>query len=239
MPFTRRAGAITAGLALIGTLAGVGVASVGAAPPAPIDVSNDHVTCTTFFGSLKFNPALTLATPNVPTTATVKGTLDGCIDADNSNVKIAASKLAGTIDYPSNSATALEGMATVTGSSFTISWKAASGAAKLVQSTTTLNFSQLFTSTVGLTMSGGPSGSDSNFTDSYGLFQLGHDTAHGGTAVPSVTAGGAFTGGDSGHTSTMDGLSSGSVTALAGPSGILSKAGLKAVSLGIGQMHIG
>jgi hypothetical protein len=234
-----RIGAIGAGLALVGGIAFVGVNSVGAAPLPPIDVSHDHVTCTSFYGTLKFKPGILLLEPVggfTPTTATVKATLDGCVDSDNVNAKIAASKLSGTINYPSNDSGQLQGKKPATGS-FTITWKTAPGAAKLTAATSTLNFTQLDTSIVNITTSGGPTGSDHNFSDGYGDFTLGTDAAHGATAAPTVT--GDFAGTDSGHGSTFDGLSAGSVTALAGPSGVAAKPGLKSVTLGIGQMHIG
>jgi hypothetical protein len=79
MKITRRAGAIGAGLALVGGIAFVGATSVGATAPPPVDVSTDHVTCTAFYGTLKFSPALFLISSG-STTATVKATLDGCSD---------------------------------------------------------------------------------------------------------------------------------------------------------------
>ncbi|HEY1739517.1 MAG TPA: hypothetical protein VGI86_12440 [Acidimicrobiia bacterium] len=239
-----RFGAGGAVLVFAAGIAFVGSTSAGAKAPPPVNVGNDHITCTTFYGTLKFNPAI-MVVGSGPTTATVKATLDGCSDTDrgaydaSSNpggVSIASSKLSGTIAYSSNGSGALLGAQSVTGA-FTITWKVASATPKLVSTTTTLNFSGIDSSIVGLTLSGGPTGSAHNFSDSYGLFTMGADAAHGATGTPSVT--GDFAGSDSGHTSTFDGISSGSVAALSGPSGIGAKTGIKQVSLGVGQIHVG
>jgi len=241
MKITRRAGAIGAGLAITGLLAvAAGIGSAGATAPPPVDVSGDHVTCTSFYGSLKFSPALFLVGTG-PTTATVKAALDGCTDttkgvydatSNPGGVTLAAAKVSGTIGYASNNLNV--GYATVTGS-FTITWKTASGTPKLTSNTTTLTFTQLDTSLVTVSVSGQGANNFSN--DSHGLFQLGHDASHGNTTAPSAT--GDFVGGDGGASSTFDGLSSASVGALAGPSGIGAKSGLKQVALGMGEMHLG
>jgi hypothetical protein len=226
MKSNRRIGMLVGGLAVTALVGSATAATVFASSPAPIDASNDHVTCTEFFGAFKFNPPL--GGPAAPSmTASVKGTIDGCTDADNANVKLAASKISGTITYGSNSALALAGVANVTGS-LTVSWKTASGAAKLTGASSTINFSQINSGTAS------PGG---NFTDTYGLFQLGHDGAHGNTATPSVT--GAFTGGNAGATTSFDALSSQSVTAILGPSGLGSGKGIKVANIGIGQITVG
>ena len=158
MRFNRRIGVIAGLLATTALVSTAVATTVGAAAPPPIDVSNDHVTCTSFYGSFKLTVPLQLTpvTP-VPTTANLKGTLDGCTDTDNANVHIAASKITGAYTYAANGAGALAGVSTITNGSLTVTWKTAAKTAKLVQGTSTVSFTQI---------NGGPSGTPLTFSDS-------------------------------------------------------------------------
>lgn len=228
MKFNRRLKALTAGLAVSALIAGFAVSSDAAAPP-PIDVSQDRLTCTTITGSISINPPISGAAGGSPATATAKVKLDGCTDLDNANVKLKASSGVITFTFADNFATALAGVQTVTNASINVKWATASGAAKLVQPTTTVTFTQL---------NGGVGAPGGNFTDAYALFQVGANAAHGNTAAPSVT--GAFAGTDGGATTTLDMMSSISVTALVGPSylGSPTKPLLKKAPIGIGQLNL-
>lgn len=227
MQINHRVRVIAGGLAVAALAATITTSSVNAAAPPPIDVSNHHITCTALYGTTKIDPKLDLV-GGQPTTVTVKVTLDGCIDSDDANVKIKASKLSGTIGFSDNFITALQGVHTVTGN-FTIAWKTASGAAKLTNATTTISFTQLNGSSIAI---GG------NFTDSYASLQIGANAAHGNTAAPTVT--GAFAGTDGGATTTLDAIGGLSVGAVAGPTYLTDKTpDLGGIPLGVGQLHLG
>lgn len=219
--------ALTGGLAVAALIGGLAVSSDAAAPP-PIDVSHDRLTCTTITGSFTIEPPINYV-GGQPATVTLKGKVDGCTDLDNPNVKLKGSSFTGAFTFSNNFVTALAGVQTVTSGSLTVKWATASGAAKLVQPTTTLNFTQL-NGTVGA-----PGGT---FTDSYALFQVGNDAAHGNTAAPSVS--GAFAGNDGGVTSTLDIMSGISVTALLGPTylGAPKDPKFAKAPIGIGQLNL-
>jgi hypothetical protein len=227
MKINRRMRVVAGGLAVAALAVAITTSSVNAASPPPIDASNHHITCTTLYGTFKITPAFDLV-GGQPATVAIKAKVDGCIDTDNPNVKLKASTVTGTMVFADNFITALQGVHNVTGS-MTVAWKTASGAAKLTNPTSTINFTQL---------NGGSASVGGNFTDTYANFQIGANAAHGNTAAPTVT--GAFTGGDGGATTTLDALGSLSVTAVAGASYLGgTKPVLGAVPLAIGQLHIG
>ncbi len=229
MKFDRRLKALTAGLAVTALIGGFAVSSDAAGPP-PIDVSHDRVTCTTMTGSISITPPITGVFPGTGSaTAVAKVKLDGCTDLDNANVKLKASSGTITFTFANNFATALAGVQTVSSASISAKWATASGAAKLVQPTSTVTFTQL---------NGGVGSPGGNFTDSYALFQIGHDAAHGTTAAPSIS--GAFAGNDSGAATTLDILSSISVTALVGPTylGSTTTPQLAKAPIGLGQLNL-
>jgi hypothetical protein len=228
MKINRRIRVVAGGLTVAALAVAITTSSVNAASPPPIDASNDHITCTTLYGSNKMVPALDLV-GGQPMTSTISAKLDGCVDTDNASVKIAASSMKGTINFANNFITALAGIQPVTGN-LTISWKTASGAAKLTNATTTINFTQLNGTSL-------PVGG--NFTDTYATLQVGNNAAHGPTAAPTVT--GAFAGTDGGATTTLDAFGSLSVGAISGPTYIGNPKGLKLASLplAIGQLHVG
>jgi hypothetical protein len=210
-----------------------------------IDVSNDTITCNTVIGSVKLQPAFSF-TPNATETLQVKGTLDGCTDTSNSAVKILPSKFKGVLT--TSNASCLSLATTVAGSgTLTVSWKSNSlvcsggtnvgqacsvatemtdcpgtgggqcAKAALSQKSSTISITSL-TPNAGL-MPGGSFGSAD-----YGVFELG---------VQSVT--GAFTGGDSGATTTSSLATGNDVTSLANS---CAAGTLKLITLGIGTITI-
>jgi hypothetical protein len=73
-------------------------ATAHAKTPAPIDVTNDHVTCNTMSGTVNFGtPVTNNAGVEAENVATFNVTLDGCVDSDNARVAIGPSKLQGFI----------------------------------------------------------------------------------------------------------------------------------------------
>ena len=124
-------------LVFLSSLAWVSMAA--AAKPPPIDVSNDNIVCRTMFGTASFNPALTLDSADGQ--ITVKGTLDGCTDPNNSSVIITASTFSGKIDAIGNSCTAItDGLQILATGTVTIKWKTAK-TTPIAQKSTTLTIS--------------------------------------------------------------------------------------------------
>lgn len=187
------------------------------AGPTPIDVSNDQITCNTVIGSIKIKPALTTSGSS-PTIIQVKGTVDGCTDTTNNAVKILASGFKGVLNGSSNSCLTLLGPSSTTGS-ITVKWKADSST-PIAQKSSTLNVT---------TLTGGTFSPGGAFASaSYGQFQI--------TSGTSITAGGAFTGGDGGTTSTATLVTGEDVGSLA--TACASSKGLKALVLGIGTLTL-
>jgi len=91
--------AAASSLALVGSFAAIGANTASAVSPPGQNVLNDHVTCDTLVGTIKFGTALKLGgNPNVTSNPiTIKATLDGCVDPDNINVGIAASTIGGVL----------------------------------------------------------------------------------------------------------------------------------------------
>jgi hypothetical protein len=119
----------------LGFLAATG--GIAGAKALPINVSTDHVTCTTVTGSAKFSPALQLSGSSSETTS-IKLDLSGCtISGPVATPGVTVTgKGAGTLDSATNNALALEGTNAVTGS-ITIKWKAVGGKLSLATSTVT------------------------------------------------------------------------------------------------------
>ena len=233
---TRMVGAASA-MVLAGGLGFVSLPNAEAAAPPKVDVSNHTVTCDTFYGSIKSVPALTLAGSG-PGTITVKGVLDGCHDdtvgdydatSNPGGVSLAPAKVKGTLNVTSTSCTALAGLSAGTSGSLTTTWKTVAGTPKLLANSTTLNVNQTngAFSTVQT--------ASNNFSASYGEFQIGTPASYGGTLAPSAT--GNFAGTDGGASSTVDVVTSQSVGALL--AACSTPAGLKAINLGLGIVHIG
>jgi hypothetical protein len=207
--------------------AGLFASSAHGSGAAKADVSKDHVTCNTLFGTVGFAPPLTSKTPNVPAKIIVKGTVDGCTDTDNANVHLVASSFSGVLNAKSNSITALLGLTSVTGN-LTIKWKVDKTSAPLMQTMTVTTPNAMCGSTYS---AGAP------LTGTYGFFHIGGPKACMGQTQPASTtaAGSAFAGTDGGASSTTDAATSQDIGALINAAGT----GIKSINLGLGQITLG
>ena len=214
------------------------VAVVGASPAGAvttINVANDHVTCNTLTGTITFATALKNSGPTTgANTITVKGTVAGCTDADNSTVKMFKGTIASTIST-NNGANCggLLGPSNITGSARLL-WTP--GAGQGFTPTVTVGSAQKPVSDISFSqISGGlftvPS-SENPWNASYGKFSIG--AAYGTTPLSATTD---FTGGDGGVTGWFDGTTQQDLGNILGSCG--SAAGLKTVTFGIGAVHGG
>jgi len=185
---------------------------VGLAAPAgaatTIDVTNDTITCNSIVGTLKFTPGLTLYSGPTDTTPAgaiaVKTVIGGCSTSAATIVLSGASSTA--VGFPINSThsscNGLSGLSTGTSGDLITKWKTASGQPKITPPASTLHIAQ----TNGGNFNDGGVTTPASDSDSwgavYGIFQIGHDAAHGNTTAPTGT--GAFQGNNNGHTSTID-----------------------------------
>jgi hypothetical protein len=212
--------------ALVGAMA----APAGASTP-PLDASNATVSCDSVVGSIKFVPPLTSGGTSAGLVY-VKATVSGCSTSLATTVLSGSGK--GTLATATNDCSGLVGLSTSTSGPLITKWKTASGSPKITPAASTLNITQTygaqFTGTPG---PGDPAGNADAWGASYGLFQIGTDAAHGGTSAPNVV--GAFTGGNSGHTTTLDATTGQSATSLA-LSCLLT--GIKSIAFGIGQVTL-
>lgn len=213
--------AVAAGLCVITT--SVGFAFTGnsqAVPPPPTAVGNHHVTCDTFVGAGKFSVPIDLV-GGVPTTLTIKGTLDGCVDTDDAAVKLAPSKIAIVVNYSDNFATALATPQTVTATA-NISWKFDKTSVKTDLKTTQITWTQQPAPITNVTIP--------NLIGSYTVSQI----PAGNMAIAS---GQAFTGGDAGVLSTSSQLLGQTTAALSGQ--LFDQGVVKGVAIGAGDFTIG
>jgi hypothetical protein len=206
--------------------ASVGFIGSGAHAGNPVaNVANDHVHCATSYGSIGIAPALTAST-NGTGVYKIKGTLAGCVDSDNPAVQLATSTFSGTLTGP-ESLGALAGATPVTGT-IKISWKTTKTSDKLSSSSTTLTPNGFM---AGTPLSPNAEGQPVfQAGDVYATFIIGT----GGANTASST--GAFSGGDSGHGTTLINVTSQDEGgALAGQ----LTTGIKAVTLGLGAADFG
>ena len=215
------------------TFAAVGLA--GAIPAGAVtsfNVGNDSATCNTLTGTIAFTTGLKSSGPTTGANKiTVKGTLAGCTDSSNSNVKMFSGTIASTINTTNgHNCTGLLGPSNITGSA-QILWKAATGQAftpttavgTVQKAATNVSFSQI---------SGGVfsvPASESPWSASYGKFSIG--AAYGTTPLSGSVD---FTGGDGGATGWFDGTTQQDLGDILGLCG--SVAGLKTVTFGIGAV---
>ena len=153
-----------------------------------VDATNHTVTCNSFvLASAGFTPALTTAGGGGNPAIKVKGTLYGCVDNTDSNLKIQSGAVSGTLTGTAgNSCLTLLGSTGVTGS-LTVKWKATA--------TSTDCFLSNVTTLTPNTINGTTFGPSGNITGTYGAFQI------PGASPPTVT--GAYSGTDGGATSTV------------------------------------
>ena len=204
--------AAASSIALVGALA----APAGAA--TTVDVSNDTITCNSVVGTIKFSPALQSGGTSAGTVA-VKTSSGGCTTGSASTTILNGAS-AGTLTSATNDCAGLLGLSTATSGNLVVKYKTATGSPKITPAASTFH----------ITQSNGTTYSSDTWGASYGEFQIGGVF---GTSNPSVT--GAFTGGNSGHTSTIDattGQSDGEL-ALACLLG-----GIKGLSFGIGGITL-
>jgi hypothetical protein len=196
------------------------VTTAGAASPAPIDVSGDHVVCNTVTGGIKFGVPLVNGGTATSNAISVKGKLDGCTDTDNPAVHLAGATFAGTLTGTTNDCNALSNVNAFPASPITVTWRTATGTPKLTSPKSSVAVSEL---------SGLEYGAD---WASYVELQTGTRFE---TAPLGVT--GAFSGGDAGAASSLD-----IVTSLddvnASEFGC-NGAGVKALNFAIGQIALG
>ena len=192
-----------------------GIASAKGSPP--VSVANDTITCTGIAVSAKFSPALTLdggATSNEATT--IKGTASGCTTAGPNPVTVTGVKVSGTINDPTSdhSCTGLSGSTPESGT-LTLAYKTSP------KSTPTTSV---------VTVSGVSGGTGDN---GHATFSIGFS---------GVT--GAFTGTDSGASSTSDAQTTDTtaqiITSCNGKKGLKSIAVQPDTNTGAGAaLHIG
>src|SRR5689334_21124302 len=96
---TRRLVAVVSTVGLAGSLGFVAAHSPAGAATVTFDVSNDHVTCNTLSGSVKFATGLTGGGASTgANTITIKGAVAGCTDSDNSAIKMFKGAFAATLN---------------------------------------------------------------------------------------------------------------------------------------------
>jgi hypothetical protein len=206
---------------MAGGLVAVFGGSASAAAPPPVNVANDHVVCNTVTGQIKFVPALTLAGSG-PGDSNLITKVDGCSDTDQPsaiNLEAGAISVKGTLHSATSSCTALLGTTTVTTTvPIVFKWKVVPGTAKPLQPTSTVTLSSI---QGGLFSPGGTWGGAQ-----YGDFQV----------TTGATVSGAFTGGDSGHSSSLEATTGQDAAAFGAQ---CAGKGLKAATLGIGHINLG
>jgi len=224
--------ALASATAMVGAFAG----TAGASHPnvTTTNVANSTITCNSQVGSLSFLPALTLYGGTVDTTpagtVTVKAAVTGCT-TPATGVLIESGATAGVIHSAHSSCNGLSGLSTGTTGPLVTKWKAWPGHSNAITPTSsTLNITQTNGAQFNNVSPPNPVGDRDTWGGVYGLFQVGTDVAHGGTTAPTVT--GAFTGGDSGHTSTLDTATGQDVGGIA--LACLLTTGVKILNIGIG-----
>jgi hypothetical protein len=189
----------------------------------PVDVSNASVTCNTLVkASLKASPALVNG-GTVPTTIKVKGVLAGCSSPDAAvGFPEFKSKFSGAISLSSNDCSGLIAPS-VSSASITVKWNMVPKGAPN-QSVITIDAGDL---TGGLLTPG--------WGGVYAYLGLGVNPRPSGMPGTALAVSGAFTGGDGGVQSTADLVSQEDVALVFQ---LCSTTGVKALDLGIGQLHL-
>jgi hypothetical protein len=221
--FRHKVGRILAAALVMGAFGVLGSTSAHAGSPPPIDVSADRVVCNTVVGTATYATPLASGGPTSgPNLVTLKATLDGCVDTNNSNVHLAASTLKGTFQTSNGTnCSGLLGTTSTTASSIKVTWKAITGTPKLVVGSAPASSSITLSAVTGGLYTSDPWGG------TYGQFSV---------AAGQATVTGAFTGGHGGAASTFAATSG-------QDSGALGNActgkGLKTINFGIGNVAFG
>jgi hypothetical protein len=215
--------------------AGLGlVGSTSAGATTSFNVANDKVTCNTLTGTIAFATGLKNSGPTTgANTIKVVGTVAGCTDDSNSNVKMFSGTLASTISSNNgHNCTGLLGPTNISGTA-RITWKPASG--QVFTPTVTVGSAQKPVSDISFAqVSGGTfsvPASESPWSAIYGKFAIG--TAYGTTPLASTTD---FTGGDGGATGWFDGTTQQDLGDILN---LCATTGLTKASFGIGAVHGG
>ncbi len=206
----------------------------GAAAPPPIDVTNHRVVCDSVVGKLKFSTPLVIGGTS-PNSIAISATVAGCVDLDDSEVKLKATKMKGVLSSATNDCLSLIGPSNISGT-VQIKWKTEPGTPKLIDGDPAVAGA---VSDMSITQASGgtfavPSSWGGGQTSGYGLFQIGADPAHGNTAPIQVDN--AFTGGNGGVTSTFDGTTGESAAAILAQ--CFSPTGVKGLNFGIGAVYL-
>jgi hypothetical protein len=228
--------AAVSALALLGGFA-VPAASASVHPRAstPHNVLNDHVTCNTLTGTIKFATKLTATGPTTGgNTITVKATVSGCTDDDNGAIPVFSGALTGTLTTSGGtSCGGLLGPGSSTGSTKLV-WKNPTG--HLLQPTDPVTLKP--TSVITINQNAGglftvPAGNGPWSGTSYGLFQIG--TVYGTTPASQTGATNLFKGSDSGATGWFSGTTNADAVALL----TACNKGLAGIAFGIGSIALG
>jgi hypothetical protein len=222
MRFKTRVLAAASTVAMAGGLVAGMAGMASATAPPPVNVANNTVTCDSVTGSVKFSPSLSMTgSTTTPTTISFNTKIGGCV-TNNAGVTFAAGQYStkGIVNLTGNNCTALLGAdAVTTGTPLTTVWKVAPGTAKLLQASSAFSMSSI----VGGIFSPGGSWGASG----YGDFQ----------STSGMSVNGAFTGGDSGHSSHLEMTTGQSIATLLGA--CTATSGLKQFTIGFGNLTLG
>jgi hypothetical protein len=227
---------ILATVSALTMLAGFGfLSSSPAGAVVSFAVGNDHATCNTLSGTIKFTSHLKNSGPTTgANTITATLAIAGCFDDDNSNVHMfKGATTAKLITNTGWNCTGLLGPSNVSGSS-QIVWTPAAGQA--FTPTTTVGTVQKPATNVKFTQVSGGAFSvppaNAPWNAAYGYFSIG--TAYGTAPLSSTVD---FTGGDGGATSWFAGTTQQDVANILTTCG--TTAGIATLTFGIGAVHGG
>jgi hypothetical protein len=241
------AGATTVALAM--GVAAYAVSPAGAAL-AKHDAANDAVTCNDLIGKIKFSVPLHLGgtTPNSITvsiksddcTDTTAGVYDANTNPGGVSLKQASGK--GILAAPNNDCLSLSNsLSTGTSGAVNISWSTNTGTPGLTNSKSTFTISQDWAGTYNDGGQGSPATARDSWGAQYGWFAIGNAVSGRSfgaieqpTSNPSMSAGSAFSGGDSGHNSWFNGTTNQTAAALG--NACLGATGIKGITFGIGGL---
>jgi hypothetical protein len=242
--------ALCSSVAVAGAVVAATASPAGAALPK-VDVTNHSVTCNDIIGKIKFTVPLTLG-GTTPNQVTVIAKSFDCVDntvgvydaaANPGGVSLKGYSGKGFIDTDTNDCLGLQGLSD--GSSGTINGKFLKNAGTptlinqpnalgLTAGNSTLVINQTYGGVFndgGVTM---PAENSNSWGAQYGMFQIGADANHGGTAAPGVQ--GAYSGGSGGVNSTLDATTAQSSGSL---SNMCFTKGIKTIQFGIGGFTLG
>jgi hypothetical protein len=216
-----------------------------------VDVTNHSVTCNDIIGKIKFSTPLTLG-GTTPNQVTVIAKSSDCVDntvgvydpeTNPEGVSLKGYTGKGFINTDNNDCLGLQGLSV--GSSGTINGKFLKnrGTPALINQPDALgktagHSTLVINQTYGGTFNDGgvttPAANSNGWGSQYGMFQIGADANHGGTAAPGVQ--GAYSGGSGGVNSTLDATTAQSTGTLLKQ---CTTTGIKTIQFGIGGFTLG